>query len=484
MIEALIRLGRTVLQDQIRTRDPTADPPQNFNLDDSFATHLGLLAEQSYDLDSLKRAAEPNLPFITHLTFNVDPDEPEFVAVQPFRLMGPNDNAAVVFRGAVGGRYNTPTIKGYISSTATPKKIKNECEKTLKNLLKTLNYYGDTDKLKSIGARIKNEPDLKARILQDMEAAATQAFEGRKKVNFIISVGVQSGNQQAAYTDDEEISREVLKKVLDSLKFGDLSKQELHCSSCGKKTQVLTISGKPWAFFTLDKPSYRNNSAFREASQFPICPACAVLLEIGRCYVENELQFRLATYDFYLVPRLVIETDRFAKSILTIKGEYMASTENLQDYSEQEDRLLRTLARKGNGITYDLLFYETQQAKFVVKMHIRDVTPSQISRVHKALAKIRNRNKLRFDFWSIRNMLIQRNDPSDAEVAAFLELLDAIFTGQEISRRELQKNYLRNHKTKVFASDSNSNQSSLHFFYTTAMRDFMDFLEELGQLGR
>ena len=90
-------------------------------------------------------------------------------------------------------------------------------------------------------------------------------------------------------------------------KYQEVANKNSNCSLCGHEGEVYG-NAFPFTFYTLDKPGYiaggfNKNEGWRN---FPMCLNCVLLINEGKAYVEEKLEFRFAGLRYYLIPRTII----------------------------------------------------------------------------------------------------------------------------------------------------------------------------------
>ena len=105
---------------------------------------------------------------------------------------------------------------------------------------------------------------------------------------------------------------------------GESLGKDAACSVCKQKKDEVYGFAIPWTFHTFDKPGFiaggfKVNESWKNT---PVCFDCATRLEVGKKYIEENLDFGFYGFRYLLVPKLAFgRMTRVLKEILSILGE-------------------------------------------------------------------------------------------------------------------------------------------------------------------
>jgi len=233
------------------------------------------------------------------------------------------ENGEFEYRGIETEEYSKDKSKEYLYKKGSPKgtditptSMVTEREKTFN--IKILNWFKNynSDKnnrnemLRNIYPYIE---ESKEKILQDLKEKS--AIE-----NNIISFKING-----KYLGELEIFRNILvDKASENFykKFGKISKSENKlCSICKKKSDEVYGFVSTFNFYTVDKPGFISGG-FRQKDawkNYPVCLNCALTLEDGKKYLEDNLSFNFYGFRYLLIPKFMkgvkkdIQKDIFKK---------------------------------------------------------------------------------------------------------------------------------------------------------------------------
>lgn len=205
-------------------------------------------------------------------------------------------------KGAANGPDVTPTSRVTDIDKTFNKKI-------LAWFNKVEEYEGDLSKeeyelIKTIGETLANNKDD---ILKALKEADGQI--DKKKENSIVTVGV--GDGEIKYIGDFSAFRKILlkdAKINFYEKYGTsaISKDKT-CSVCREKKEEVYGFVDTYSFYTVDKiglvaGGFKQEDAWKN---YPVCLNCALTLEAGKTYLEENLDFKFYGFRYYLIPKII-----------------------------------------------------------------------------------------------------------------------------------------------------------------------------------
>ncbi len=236
----------------------------------------------------------------------------------------------------------------------------------------------------------------------------------------------------------DKVEFDALKKFHYSETYGkDVYNERSVCSICTDRTEEIYGLASPFPFYTIDKIGYVSGGFDYEKAwrNFPICRQCAIELELGKKYLDNNLLFSFYGRRYYLIPKPIYKTD--LKEILTkylsLKGEDIKAVR--ENYANTEEKVMRYLSKESNLISFDLMFVEKNNAALNILLNVEDVSPSRFSRIFNNLDEIRY-----MDFFKDKPVsfeLLSRIFDRENHNRYFLDTIDRI-----ISNRKLDYKFL------------------------------------------
>ena len=136
------------------------------------------------------------------------------------------------------------------------------------------------------------------------------------KFNAIITLGVADG-EDYSYLSEQPIFKTFCSgqartnTIPRNHKANHWEKMQSVLSASRRKSEVYGFA-IPWTFHTFDKPGFiaggfKVNESWKNT---PVCFDCATRLEIGKKYIEEQLDFGFYGFRYLLVPKLALGGDK------------------------------------------------------------------------------------------------------------------------------------------------------------------------------
>lgn len=311
------------------------------------------------------------------------------------------ENGEFAYRGIGIEEYSKDKLEKYLyrkgsgarGTDVTPISMVTDIVKTFD--IKILNWFKNynSDKnnknemLQNIYLCIKEN---KEKILQDLKEKS--AIE-----NNIISFKINN-----RYLGDFEIFRKILVNSASEnyyKKFGKLSKSKNKlCSVCKKKNGEVYGFVSTFNFYTVDKRGFipggfRQENAWKN---YPVCLNCALTLEEGKKYLQDNLNFNFYGFRYLLIPK-------FIKSIQKeVRKEIFKTIESQKDprfgkkeinrLTNDENEVLNLMSEQENFLNNNFLFYSAPKgfngAVFNILLYIEDILPSRLRKLFEIKDKV------------------------------------------------------------------------------------------------
>lgn len=313
---------------------------------------------------------------------SLDDDVDEFNKVN-FREYDDNLKLKYLYRaGSSRGTDITPTAKiTDVDKTFENKLLKgfieaidncNECYESEKNLLG-----------RTLAILINNENEIKD------QAKAIFEKTSIKDRKFVLTVVLKNLGNEMYIGDFDVFKRQIRDIPLKKFRYSktqnkDVFGKDVFCSICRERKDEVFGLASPYKFYTIDKPGYISGGFNYEDAwrNYPVCADCAMCLEMGKSYVDENLVLSFYGRRFYLVPKVIFNQE-LEKVLLKYKRIFKSDSdaEKTKQLSN-EDRILRALSDEENSITFDLMFFEVNKAALNITLNIEDVYPSTFKRLY------------------------------------------------------------------------------------------------------
>lgn len=174
------------------------------------------------------------------------------------------------------------------------------------------------------------------------------------------------------------------------------------CSICLENKPIIHGFASPFKYASVDKTGFVSGFFNQKNNwkNYPICSNCALDFELGQKYVAQNLSKYFYGKSYYIIPKLVVDTDsELLEDALDILDEikYTESGKNL--IKGKEDYLMQTIAKEEgdkNRYTLNLMFYEENQTTkaIKIKLFLEEIFPSRFRAIFVTAPKAINNNRL------------------------------------------------------------------------------------------
>ena len=153
--------------------------------------------------------------------------------------------------------------------------------------------------------------------------------------------------------------------------FAEKSKQDKTCHVCGNTKDIIDESlPLPMKFYGTTNTLYSENikkSNFHRS--FAMCEDCLSDVQVGMQYVEERLTDRIFYIECFILPHLQKKQKISSRVIRSIQRALNRENGNYDD----EINALKTMSLKGERLSFDIVFYETQQQAFNIHKKITNI---------------------------------------------------------------------------------------------------------------
>ncbi|WP_427338288.1 TIGR02556 family CRISPR-associated protein [Caloranaerobacter sp. DY30410] len=367
-------------------------------------------------------------------------------------------------KGASNGADYTPTAK----LTTPDKTFNNKILKCLKDTVKEYKEHEETNIIMRLLETLeKNSKNIIDDIMSNIDS----------KNKYILTI-----KYDEKYIGDFEIFKDKVKKqaiksyyLIDKKESKGKNKR---CSICKEEKEEVFGNANIFKFYTVDKKGYVAGG-FRKLDSwrnFPVCEDCAINLELGKKYLDENLKFKFQGRDFYLIPKLLYKKnlDKVLKTLTKLDDR------NIDDrYENAEDMIIKRLSKVEDYATFDMLFFEVNNSALNIKLNVQEILPSRFRKIYENMTKINSilsnnesSENIKVNF-SFLNTLFPRKTYN----RYFLETIDIILSDKEIDYKFIIS-HICNHIIEKFNQDEGK-----YFYYETIKSyGFLMYLRLLGVL--
>ena len=273
-----------------------------------------------------------------------------------------------------------------ITPTSRITRVKEEGNKKTTFEGKLLSWFKQYNKLgsdKNINFLVKIGDCLrknKDKIKKDLEIQ----YKGiNKKEKAVLTIKINE-----KYLGDFEIFRNILvDKALENFykKYGKVSKSENKlCSICKKKSDEVYGFVNTFNFYVVDKRGsvsggFQQKDAWKN---YPVCLNCALTLEKGKKYLEENLNFNFYGFRYLLIPKFISgideETEKEVFKIIKQQKDPKFRKTEINRLTNAEDEVLGLISKQKNYLDMNFMFYDVSKAEFKILLYIENILPSRL----------------------------------------------------------------------------------------------------------
>lgn len=345
--------------------------------------------------------------------------------------------------------------------------------------------YGLTEKEQVLLANIKacilsNRKQILEGITTEYEALKKERESG------IITIVLHDNGEK--YLGDLSAFRKILRVTALAKyfeKYNKTSKSENQCCAiCRKKRSEVYGFVSTYTFYTVDKPGMVSGGFDQSKAwkNYPVCRDCALTLEEGKRFLEENAKFRFYGFDYLLIPKPL--NPNVDSEIYETLEEYHGEGAQIQltkDYKkllgDTEDDILEALSDKPNTFQCNILIYAASNNEFKILRYIEGVFPSRLRELFDAKefidqnpyfnscnikvykkGKLSGEKPLEFNFGSFWYFFGKRKDEDKSSY--FLSIVAKVFQNEKVSYRFFL-NGVVNRMRKQFAQGYNTKEAGM-----------------------
>lgn len=235
-------------------------------------------------------------------------------------------------------------------------------------------------------------------------------------------------------------------------KHNTISKgNNISCYVCGENASIAYGFCGTYKFYSANEFAYiaggfQQNHTWKN---YPVCPACANHLQIGRERISHSLNRNFYGNNYFLIPAPTVNRSNFYSTLLEIEEEFkelsLAKDQetNQQLRNELEEDIFKFFAKQKDQVTFTFFFYAASNSEFKILHEAEDILPSRFQKIIsakkkveeieefknlKGLYKAKEYHDLSFNFGIIKTFF-----HSDFNTD-FLDITTKILKGRKISR--------------------------------------------------
>ena len=226
---------------------------------------------------------------------------------------------------------------------------------------------------------------------------------------------------------------------------------------------------------------------------YPVCRDCALVLEMGKKWLEQNAKFNFYGFDYFLIPKKLFRTSDDA--IYNVLKEYhkegskikvTGSYEALLD--DTSDEVLGLLSEKPNTFLSNMLIFSVSKSDFKILRYIEGIYPSDLKRLFKAKKQVdmhSHINNTKIPIWENRKKAGERPLLFDfgcfwyffkgGQRNYFLNLVNDVFTNRKINR-DLLTNRIIQQVRRIHVNGFNIEEPVMRGFSCLLYLDYLGLL--------
>ncbi len=366
-----------------------------------------------------------------------------------------------LFKSFKKGANVVPTF--YLTKTGSkhdPKKLFDKLVKCIENYHFEYFRFQETPKSKrkaEISDRYKN-------LFTDLSK-----FQFNNKENYLVTINIDGKWLGEIDYFKSFFSNEALKNHYTKNYGGPISSiQENKLCSITNKEDTVYGFVDTLGFTVNDNSFMRNGFDQGDAyKMFPVSPESVQMIEGAKKVVSDIGTRKFYGLKYIILPRFIaVQDDSTRRSALkyffrNTNGDGFESSGLSIIHNEEILHAVTQRAELQNGICYDIMFYQQQQAQFLIKVQLSDVMPSRLKKIfeektniektYRQITKIKikekNENPSKISFGLIKNYFSKKIKKNNKDVFIyqpyFFKIIEAVFYGNFLNEKEIIKAFIR-----------------------------------------
>ncbi len=271
-------------------------------------------------------------------------------------------------------------------------------------------------------------------------------------------------NGQVKYLRNFDIITEFI------LKSGNIKKYEHTGVKSLARSKISSVSGKkaedifgfaaPFKYSSPDKTGFISGFFNKKLNwrNYPISAEDALILELGRKYIQQNLTGYFYVSEYLIVPHPILKTDekQLEKVINLLKTAFDEEKKAKREKKRRaEDRVQKLIAQEKNYFNLDILFFKEDKktGAISINMMIEEILPSRFRTLFIDVPEKVNKNKLFKNAIVIKkekqNLRFSYQIVKDFFAEDFLTVIHKLFEGKPLSMdfvfeyiiKRIQRNY-------------------------------------------
>lgn len=243
------------------------------------------------------------------------------------------------------------------------------------------------------------------------------------------------------------------------------------CSVSSKSEQTIYGFAAPFSFSTVDKPGFVAGFFDQDKNwrNYPISDKEAIHLALGKRFIMENLRGVFYGKLYLVIPQPFLDRDfnNLSKLINLIRTSFnqTETRDTLERRARAENRIMRMIGDMNDYFDVNLIFFETQNAAFRIKLALEEVLPSRFKILFVETPQEINKKKLFKEAIKTKEGVFDLNFTfqivKDFFDDRFLYAVQVIFKGERISEEAIFSLIMKRIRASFKLSDSHNKRSEV-----------------------
>jgi len=332
-----------------------------------------------------------------------------------------------------------------------------------------------------VGKCIKNN---KEQILKELKEKHAKID---KKEKAVLTLKID-GKYIGEYDIFKKILVEESKKAFYS-KYGKISKAENEiCYVCNERKKEVYGFVDTYKFYTVDKPGFVSGGFHQKDAWkvYPVCLNCALILEAGKKYINDHLNFNFYGFNYFLILKFINKEDYENKKevfkLIEEQHDPKFAKKKINRLTQDENEILELMSEQKNYLNMNFMFYEAPKgldgSVFNILLYIEDVLPSRLRKLFEIKTGNKEKNIVGVDQMNIfKDCLVPVFDNKtkkkvrEKSMEFDFEIVRTFFP--KISKNRTYDKYFLDITNKIFTNKPIDYDFLLHFIMQKIRDDFL-----------
>lgn len=257
--------------------------------------------------------------------------------------------------------------------------------------------------------------------------------------NILLSLIIKKNDEIRYLYDFDEFKDFFIKSCYDKFQGSKKVRGDGVCYLCNQEKEVFGMVSNSMGF-AFSTPEKRGNvpgfDIKNQLKLLPVCGDCAIDLNAGKNFVEENLNFSEFGLRYYVIPNLLFDSEKGFNKIYNVI-QLLNSEENMSssDVIHIENKLGKIVNRIDDIAEFKFLFYQASNNAFDILAYVESVIPSWLNSLYNMQYKIGE-----YDFFKETNLKLIFGDKHEGN---FIQLINKNEKNYPCAANNWYKRFLR-----------------------------------------